>query len=113
MDAEGLEFTAMGTPATISRAIEQYTVGKGSLSAIVVPWESQAGSVSMAVTSTTGEGWAIEHANLGTIRLTDLGDGKTRVAIAAHGPQEGHPGQLVALFEAFSRQLRDKFLAVS
>jgi hypothetical protein len=86
MTKEILEFTAIGDPRVVSQAIEKYTTGRGSLNAIVVPWESDRVTLSMAVTSAKGEGWAIEHTNLGTIRLTDLGNDLTRVTIAAHEP---------------------------
>jgi len=56
----------------VSRAIEQYATGHGSLHAIVVPWESDDVTLNMAVTSAKAEGWAIEHTDLGTIRLTSL-----------------------------------------
>jgi len=72
MQEETIEFTATGSPRVVSSAIEQYATGHGSLNAIVVPWESDPVTLSMAVTSVQGEGWAIEHTNLGTIRLTDL-----------------------------------------
>ena len=40
MSEEIIEFTVTGSPRIISRAIEQYATGHGSLHAIVVPWES-------------------------------------------------------------------------
>ena len=67
-------FTATGSPRVVSRVIEEYARGQGHVTAIVVPWESDQVTLSMAVTSVNGEGWAIEHTNLGTIRLTDLGN---------------------------------------
>jgi len=109
MTKEILEFTAIGSPRVVSEAIEQYTTGRGSLSAIVVPWESDRVTLSMAVTSAKGEGWAIEHTNLGTIRLTDLGNDLTRVIIAAHEPDHADNQKLVALFDGFARQVRSKF----
>jgi hypothetical protein len=54
------------------------------------------------------DGWAIEHTNLGTIRLTDLGNDATRVAIAPDERRAGAP-QLGALFERFAQQLQRKF----
>jgi len=109
MTKEILEFTATGSPRTVSDAIEQYTTGRGSLSAIVVPWESDLITLSMAVTSAKGEGWAIEHTNLGTIRLTDLGDDLTRVIIATHEPVQAENPKLAALFDGFARQLQTRF----
>ena len=67
-------------------AIEEYARAQGALTAIVVPWESDATTLSMAVTAVKKDGWAIEHTNLGTIRLTDAGDERTTVAITANRP---------------------------
>ena len=109
MTKEILEFTATGAPRVVSQAIEQYATGRGSLNAIVVPWESDRVTLSMAVTSAKGEGWAIEHTNLGTIRLTDLGNGLTRVTIAAQEPDHAENQKLIALFDGFARQIQSKF----
>ena len=111
MTKEILEFTTPGAPRVVSQAIEQYTTGRGSLSAIVVPWESDRVTLSMAVTSAKGEGWAIEHTNLGTIRLTDLGNNLTLVAIAAHEPDHAEKKRLVALFDGFARQVQTRLQA--
>jgi len=62
----------------------------------------------MAVTAVKSDGWAIEHTNLGTIRLTDLGNNLTLVAIAAHEPDHAEKQKLVALFNAFARQIQSK-----
>jgi hypothetical protein len=104
-----LEFTAKGSPRVLSQAIEQYATGQGSLNALVVPWESDRVTVSMAVTSVKGQGWAIEHTNLGTIKLTDLGNETTRVAIAAHDPDHAERHKLAALFDGFAHQVQSKF----
>src|SRR5262245_2457013 len=74
-----IEFVAAGSPQVVSRAIEEYARSQQTLSAIVVPWESRGSVLSMSVTAVAGDGWAIEHTNLGTIRLTDLGNEQTRV----------------------------------
>ena len=66
---EPITFTAAGSPQVVSRAIEEYARGQGHVSAIVVPWESSGTTLSMAVTAVKSDGWAIEHTNLGTIRL--------------------------------------------
>jgi hypothetical protein len=108
MQEEIIEFTTTGSPRVVSSAIEQYATGQGSLNAIVVPWESDRVTLSMAVTSVKGEGWAIEHTNLGTIRLTDLGDDKTRVAIASHEPDHLEKQKVMALFDGFARQIQSK-----
>jgi hypothetical protein len=103
-----MEFTATGSPRVVSSAIEQYATGQGSLNAIVVPWESDRVTLSMAVTAAKGEGWAIEHINLGTIRLTDLGNDLTRVAISVHEPDHVERQKLTALFDRFARQVQSK-----
>jgi len=108
-----MEFTATGSPPVVSRAIEQYATGQGSLTAIVVPWESDRVTLSMAVTAAKGDGWAIEHTNLGTIRLTDLGNDLTRVAVAAHEPDHPERQKLASLFDRFARQLQSKFEVAS
>ena len=101
-----IEFVASGSPHALSRTIEEFAADQRLVSAIVVPWESNATHLSMAVTAVTGEGWAIEHTNLGTIRLTDLGNDRTR--FAAEADDQVHPDQLkvVALFERFVQQLQ-------
>ena len=111
MHEEIIEFTANGSPRVVSSAIEQYATGHGSLNAIVVPWESDRVTLSMAVTSAKSDGWAIEHTNLGTITLTDLGNDATRVAIAAHEPDHSEKPRLLALFDRFARQLESEFAA--
>ncbi len=101
-----IEFTTAGSPRDISLAIEQYARATGRVNALVVPWESDATALSMAVTSVKADGWAIEHTDVGTIRLTAGGDGSTTVAIVARDPgPAGQPG-LVTLFERFATQLQ-------
>ena len=109
MREEIREFTATGSPLVVSRAIEKYASGQGSLNAIVVPWESDRVTLSMAVTSAKGHGWNVEHTNLGTIKLTDLGNDLTRVAIAAHDPDHVEKQKLAALFDGFAHQLQSRF----
>jgi hypothetical protein len=108
MSEETLEFTANGSSVFVSRAIEQYATDQGRLSALVVPWESDRGALSMAVTAVKSDGWAIEHTNLGTIRLTELGNNLTRVAISAHQPDHADKKKLAVLFDAFARQIQSK-----
>ena len=108
-----MEFVANGSPGDVARAIEQYAQAQGRLSAIVVPWEGTATTVSMSVTSVKADGWAIEHTNLGTITLTDLGNGTTAVAPAADDSDRSEKERLAALFDAFARQLQHQFQAMS
>ena len=108
-----LEFTASGSPRVVSGAIEQYAKEQGSLNAIVVPWESDPVTLSMAVTSAKGHAWNLEHINLGTIRLTDLGNGLTRVAIMAHEPEHAEKQKLKALFDGFAHQIEGRFQVAS
>jgi len=106
------EFTAAGSPTRVSRAIEEFARSHG-VSALVVPWESDAAAVSIAVTSVKADGWAIEHTNLGTIRLTDLGNDATRIAIAPDEQRRAEAPQLGALFERFAQQVERRFGAAS
>ena len=104
-----ITFTASGSPEVISRAIEECARGEGHVTAIVVPWESDGTTLSMAVTAVKSDGWAIEHTNLGTIRLIDAGQERTRVAIAAE--PTAHPEQqtLTAVFDRFARHVQNRF----
>ena len=102
-------FTVAGTPLIVSRAIEEYARGAGSVSAIVVPWESDGTALSMAVTAVKADGWAIEHTNLGTIRLADAGQERTAVAFVAEPPDDPERQQLAALFDRFVRQVQAGF----
>jgi hypothetical protein len=108
MNHDLLQFAASGSPRDLSRAIEEFAIGQGSLNAIVVPWESDQETLSMAVTSVKGEGWAIEHTNLGTIKLTDIGNDVTRVAIACHELDHSEKKKMMTLFEGFARNLQSR-----
>src|SRR5262245_29807246 len=101
-----IEFTATGSAKVISRAIEEHARAQGSVNALVVPWESDASRLSMAVTSVRTDGWAIEHTTLGTITLTVVGDETTRVAIDAPEPAALAEPKLAAVFDRFAEQLR-------
>jgi hypothetical protein len=107
-----IEFTAVGSAKVISRAIEEYARAQGHVSALVVPWESDASRLSMAVTSVKSDGWAIEHVNLGTITLTAAGDATTRVAIAPPAVDPVQQPVLAQLFDRFARQLQSTLAAV-
>jgi hypothetical protein len=100
------EFVAKGAPKDVAEAIEQYAHGQGSVTAIVVPWESSKTMLSMSVTSVKADGWAIEHTNLGTVTLTDTGDGTTAVAIAAHDPGDADRSKLTSVLARFAEQLQ-------
>ncbi len=106
-----IEFSAAGSPQVVSRAIEEYARAQGHVAALVVPWESDANRLSMAITSVKSDGWAIEHVNLGTITLTEAGPGTTRVAIAPSEPAHDEKGRMSALFDRFARQLHTRFTA--
>jgi len=114
--AEIANFTAKGPAKSLASEIEQYALAQGHVSALVVPWESSPTTLSLAVTVVRGEGWAIEHTNLGTVTLTDLG-ASTRVTVMASptvdpGADGGAtPGKLAAVFNGFAKQLRTKFEA--
>jgi hypothetical protein len=114
--ADDVEFVVAGSPRTVSRAIEEYAIEQRMVNALVVPWESDDETLSMSVTSARIDGWAIEHNNLGTIRLTDVGNGHTRVALApadtARSDQQtpDSPGRL---FDNFARLIQRRFRVAS
>jgi hypothetical protein len=101
-----IEFVASGSPRLVSQAIEQYATGQGNVSAIVVPWESDHARLSMAVTAVNSDGWAIEHINLGTITLTDLGNDSTRVAMVGHASDHSDSHALASVFDRFALQVQ-------
>jgi hypothetical protein len=101
-----IEFVASGSPRLVSQAIEQYATGQSNVSAIVVPWESEHARLSMAVTAVKSDGWAIEHINLGTITLTDLGNDSTRVAMVGHAADHSDSQTLASVFDRFALQVQ-------
>jgi hypothetical protein len=111
-----VEFTARGSARAVSQAIERYAAERRVVNALVVPWESDATTLRMAVTWAKADGWAIEHANLGTIALADLGDG-TRVAVygvegdhGAHSdPAHAKRDELAAKLTVFAQQIANWF----
>src|SRR5438046_2794512 len=107
--ASRIEFVADGSPRVVSRAIEELARSQGHVTAIVVPWESDATTLSMAVTAVKSDGWAIEHTNLGTIRLVDAGQDRTGVAVAAALPDHPEPQTLAAVFDRFATQIQNRF----
>ena len=109
MSKKLFEFMTAGSPRAVSGAIEQFAIGLGSLTAVVVPWESDKSTLSMAVASTQGEGWALEHTNIGTLRLVDLGNDKTRVEIFSDLKDHAEQQKLANLFARFSSQLQSQF----
>lgn len=108
MSEKLFEFMTSGTPRAVSGAIEQLAIGLGSLTAIVVPWESDRTTLCMAVASTQGEGWALEHTNLGTVRLTDMGNETTRVEILADFEGNAEHQRLARLFARFSSEIQSR-----
>lgn len=110
---EFLTFTATGSPQVVSRAIEEYARSQGHVTALVVPWESDGKTLSMAVTAVKSDGWAIEHTNLGTIRLIDAGQERTEVAIAAEPPDHPARQELADVFDRFVRQVQSRFQGAS
>ena len=93
----------------MSRAIEEFARSQGHVTAIVVPWESDDTTLSMAVTAVKSDGWAIEHTNLGTIRLTTAGAERTGVAITAGLHDRSDPQALATVFDRFVTQVRSRF----
>ena len=108
MSEKLFEFMTPGSPRAVSGAIEQFAIGLGSLTAIVVPWESDRTTLCMAVASTQGEGWALEHTNLGTVRLTDMGNEMTRVEILADLQHHADHQKLAKLFGRFSSEIQSR-----
>jgi L-rhamnose isomerase len=99
-------FTAAGSPKAIADRIEQCAVAQGNLTALVVPWESDRVTLSMAVTAVKGDGWAIEHTNLGTITLRAVGEDATSVTIAPDEPEHPDKQKLASVFERFAETVR-------
>ncbi|HXJ81054.1 MAG TPA: hypothetical protein VMS64_20545 [Candidatus Methylomirabilis sp.] len=110
---ELLTFTAAGSPRAVSRAIEEVARGQGHVTALVVPWESDGGMLSMSVTAVRSDGWAIEHTNLGTIRLVEAGPERTEVAVAAEPPAHPDEQRLADVFDRFIRQVQSRFEGAS
>ncbi len=113
-----LEFTAHGSPRDVSSAVEACAAERRLVNALVVPWECTPTLLSIAVTSTKVDGWAIEHTNLGTITLADVGDRRTKVSVtvAESSPDSPNPGtrdERVALLTAFARQIERRLVAAS
>jgi hypothetical protein len=108
MSEKLFEFVTPGSPRAVSGTIEQLATAVGSLSAIVVPWESDRKTLSIAVASTQGEGHALVHTNLGTVRLTDLGNEQTRVEVLADYLNHAEEKRLAKLFGRFSSQIQSQ-----
>ena len=104
-----IEFITTGSPTTVSRAIESHAAQERSITALVVPWQSNGASVVMSVTAAAGEGRAIDHANLGTITLIDLGDDRTRVKLEAAEQLQADHKPRASLFDQFVRTLQGRF----
>ncbi|HMD35561.1 MAG TPA: hypothetical protein VKH42_11360 [Vicinamibacterales bacterium] len=99
------EFLAAKSARSLAGEIEAYALAQGHVSALLVPWESTPTTLAMAVTAVRGEGWAIEHTNLGTVTLTDLGGASTRVVVAGADVES----TLATVFERFAKQLQARF----
>jgi hypothetical protein len=95
-----VDFTAQGTTRELASAIEQLALERRAVTALVVPWESDAATLRMAVTASKGEGWAIEHTNLGTVSLADLGSERTRVVVTGEAGPDLSP-----VLISFARQI--------
>ena len=115
-----VEFTARGPARDVSAAIEACAAERRVVNALVVPWESDASTLRMAVTSMRGDGWAIEHTNLGTITLANLGD-VTRVAVFPHDPDPSGSDsskadardKLTGVLVAFARDIEQKLASAA
>ena len=98
-------FTVAGSARDVSRAIEEYARATGRVGALVVPWESDATTLSIAVTSVKADGWAIEHTDLGTIRVSDQGAHSASVTVVARDSAAASHPALKAVFERFAADL--------
>lgn len=99
-----VDFTAQGTTRELASAIEQIALERRVVTALVVPWESDARTTHMAVTAAKGDGWAIEHTNLGTVSLADLGSERTHVVVTGEPGHEASP-----MLISFARQIERRF----
>jgi hypothetical protein len=104
----GVEFSVPGAPRSVSDQIESLARALGNVTALVVPWESTASVLSMAVTAVKIDGWAIEHTNLGTITLTADGEA-THVAIVGHPLEDESQAKLANVFAQFARDVQQRF----
>jgi len=101
-----VEFTVQRPPRAVADEIEQLARAQGSLTALVVPWESSSGRLSMSVTSVKIDGWAIEHTNLGTITLTDAGGGTHVAASVSDDLDQAGNAKLATVFDQFARGIQ-------
>jgi hypothetical protein len=99
------EFVASGSPKSVSQRIEECARASGNVTALVVPWESSADRLNMAVTLVKADGWAIEHTNLGTITLTPDG-ASTRVEVVEQLADRDDSAKLFVVFQRFTADLR-------
>jgi hypothetical protein len=116
MTTKIVDFMARGSARTVASAIETFAAERRLVTALVVPWESSPTTVNMSVTATRGDGWAIEHTNLGTITLVDVDGQRTRVVIAdqtrqpdVHEPDQPVPHKPASALTAFARQIEQRF----
>ena len=98
-------FAVAGSARDVSRAIEEYARATGRVGALVVPWESDATTLNIAVTSVKADGWAIEHTDLGTIRVSDLGAHSASVTVVARDSAAASQPALKAVFDRFAADL--------
>jgi hypothetical protein len=89
----------------VARAVEEYARATGRVGALVVPWESDATTLNIAVTSVKADGWAIEHTDLGTIRVTDLGAHSASVTVIARDSAAASQPALKTVFDRFAADL--------
>ena len=100
-----MTFSVPGSPRDVARAVEEYARATGRVGALVVPWESDATTLNIAVTSVKADGWAIEHTDLGTIRVTDLGADSASVSAVARDSGAASQPSLKTVFDRFAADL--------
>ncbi|MGQ0735378.1 MAG: hypothetical protein ACT4QD_17215 [Acidobacteriota bacterium] len=104
-----IQFVARGTPGALAKAMEADATGRGSVSMLVVPWESTDQVIAMAITLVKPDGWAIEHTNLGTATLTGLGHEQTEVTVVGHDTEHPERERLRQQLEMLGQHLRTRF----
>ena len=107
-----IEFVASGSPRALSRTIEEFAADQRLVSAIVVPGRATP-RISACPSQPRPATGGPSSTYLGTIRLIDLGNDRTR--FAAEADVEVHPDQpkAAALFERFVQQLQGRLQPAS
>jgi hypothetical protein len=106
-------FITEGDPRAVARTIEEFARATGHVTALVVPWESDATALTMSVTSMKADGWAIEHTDLGTIRLAGTSPGTTSIDFIARDLGADAAAGLSTLFVRFTTELQRRLASAA